>query len=386
MAPNLKESEFYKDLEKAELAGHKIPETPEEKKKNRRMKIILFIIFVAFNAGVILFTALREFGSKPPEKLGFAFGPWNYLMIGAGFLCPLIAIGIETAKYMLMMKATKEKLSFKHAFETAALGKYYDNITPSGVGGQPFQIYNLHKAGYSNGSSMAMPLTGFFTMQTGFVILAILTFILNGDVVTGLEIRIPAYIGVVMYMFAPALIIIFTISEQAGETLIRFFVGIGAKIRLIKRPDKLIGSLIRTFSEHRESVLMISRKKWLLPVLLGLSFLFQVAMMSIPYFIIRAYNGDVSYVNLLSMTVYAYCAITIIPTPGNSGAAEGAFYIIFSQLDPTGLFWSMLIWRLACFYLFIGIGIAIYAAKAVKAGSMKRKAQRMAEEEGTAAE
>jgi len=373
MAPKLKETEFYKDLEKAEFSGREIPAAPEAKRKNRRMKIILFVLFIAFNAGVIIYTGVYEFGSKPPEKLGFAFGPWNYMMIGAGFLCAAFAIGTETAKYMLMMRATKVRVSFKDAFETAALGKYYDCITPSGVGGQPFQIYNLHKAGYSNGVSMAMPLTGFFTMQAGFVILAVFTFIFNGNAVTGLGIRIPAYIGVVMYMLAPVFIIVFTISEPAGEKLIRALAGLGAKIRLIKDPEKTAGSLVRTLNEHRESVLMMNRKKWLIPVLLGMSVLFQLAILSIPYFIIMAYNGSESFFNLLTMTAYAYCAVTIIPTPGNSGAAEGAFYIIFSQLDPTGLFWSMLIWRLACFYLFIGLGIAIYAAKAVKAGWKRSK-------------
>lgn len=367
------ENELNTDFGGIKRPGENKNETPEERSKNRRMKIVLFLVFIAFNVLVIAYTAVHEFGSKPPEKLGFAFGPWKYLMIAIAFACAFAAIFLEAAKYLLMMRELKVKVSFKAAFETAALGKYYDNITPSGAGGQPFQIYNLYKEGYSGGVSMAMPLTGFFTMQTGFVILALIAFLFNGDAVTGVGIKIPAYIGVVLYMLVPALIIIFTISEPAGEKLIRAVIGIGAKIRLIKRPEEMIDSLVRTFDEHRESVILISRKKWMMPVLLALSVLFQIAILSMPFFIIRAFNGDVSFFNILTMTLYAYCAITIVPTPGNSGAAEGAFYIIFSQLDPTGLFWSMLIWRLACYYSFIVIGVIIYSVKAGKAGRRRKE-------------
>lgn len=367
-------TDSQKDLEELELSAEQsLSEEKTVRKQKRKTRIILFLLFLLFVAAVVIYTAVHEFSNKPPEKLGFVFGWKNYAFIAAGFLCMTLTLVIETVKYILMMKALGGKVSVKAAFETAALGKCYDNITPSGIGGQPFQIYNIHRHGYSAGISAAMPLTAFLMMQFGFVFLAILVFLFKGDAVTTLAIRIPAYIGAVTYSLLPIGIVIFTVSERAGSFLLDKIIRFGAKIRIIRKPEKISGSLMKTLKDYRASILMISRKRGLLPLLFVLSFAFQVATCSIPYFVLRAFNGTAPFLDVLAMTVFVYCSITFIPTPGNSGAAEGSFYIVFSQLDPTGLFWSMLIWRVICYYSYIAIGFAIYGAMGIRSWARKKK-------------
>ena len=344
-------------------------------KRGKKTKFLLFLLFMLIVGAVVLYTAVHEFGNKPPEKLGFAFGPYNYMMIGLGFGCMILTLVFEALKYLLMMKTLGVKISLRAAFETSALGRYYDNITPSGIGGQPFQIYNMHKHGYSGGVSAAMPLTAFLTMQLGFVFLAVLVFIFRGEVVSLLGIRITAYCGAVMYSLLPLLIILFTISERSATKILRGCLRLGHKVHLVKNPEKRMESLVETLKEYRSSVILLSRRKGVLPLLFALSFFYQVSVASIPYFVLRAYNGSSGYFDILAMTMFIYCTITFIPTPGNSGAAEGSFYLIFSQLDPTGLFWSMLIWRVICYYSYIVIGFLIYGVNGVRARIRRKKGE-----------
>jgi uncharacterized membrane protein YbhN (UPF0104 family) len=70
-------------------------------------------------------------------------------------------------------------------------------------------------------------------------------------------------------------------------------------------------------------------------------------------------------------------SVTIIPTPGNSGAAEGSFYILFNELDTYGLFWSMLVWRALCYYSFIIIGVIIYLYGAIEKIVKSRKEKKV---------
>ena len=63
------------------------------------------------------------------------------------------------------------------------------------------------------------------------------------------------------------------------------------------------------------------------------------------------------------MCVYVYASTTIVPTPGNAGAAEGSFYLLFEQMEGSGLFWAMLAWRFCSYYIFILLGLVIYAVK-----------------------
>ena len=366
--------EAEKNLESFEIpASMNAAETAEEKKKKLRSRIIWIAIFVVVNVAVISYTAVTEFSNQPPEELSFTFGFTNTLFLIAGIACMLLALALESFKYVVMMRNLGVKVSGKAAFQTAALGKYYDNITPSGIGGQPFQIYNMHSMGYSNGVSAAMPLTSFLTMQIGFIILALAVVIFKPDAIGDLiGVRVIAYIGIVCYAAVPFAIILFTISRKTATKLITGIINLGAKLRIVKDPEKTAGGILKSVSEYNDSIIMMSRKKWLLVKLLVMSVIYQLAISSIPFFVLLAYNGSADYIDTVAMTVYIYCAITVIPTPGNAGAAEGSFYLVFSQLDPTGLFWAMLIWRVICYYAFIAIGIGIYAYNAV----VRRRAEK----------
>ena len=345
---------------------------PEKNTSKKKSRIIWILVFIAVNAAVIGYTAVKEFGQKPAEKLTISFGWVNVLFLLGGIACMLLTLAIETIKYLTMMKALGVKVSFRAAFQTAALGKYYDNITPSGIGGQPFQIYNMHKEGYASGVSLAMPLTSFFTMQSGFVILAIAAFIFKGGVVDNTAMRVTAYIGTVCYMIAPAMILLFTIYKNGALKLLGALVGLGARLHILKKPDETLASVTGSLNDYREGIILMSKRRGLIAGLIIMSVIYQAAMMSIPFFVLMAFNGSAPFTDTLAMTVFIYCMITIIPTPGNSGAAEGSFYMIFSQLDPSGLFWSMLVWRAICYYAFILIGILIYAYNALK--GRKRRA------------
>ena len=187
--------------------------------------------------------------------------------------------------------------------------------------------------------------------------LAIVVFVFNGDATDIAAIKVSAYVGLVFYAIIPGFIILFSISQKTASKILMFVIRLGAKIRIVKNPEATTASVLKSLGEYHQSMLLISRNKTTAVKLLVLSVFYQVALCSIPFFVLHAYNGGGSYFDILTMTVFIYCAITIIPTPGNSGAAEGSFYIIFSALDSSSLFWAMLIWRLICYYSFILIGI-----------------------------
>ena len=121
---------------------------PEKKKKSKK-RIILTIAFVIMNVIVVGYTAIVEFTKeRPAGKVGINFGIINIICLICAFLCLGVVLGVETVKYLLMMRSLGEKVSLRHAFQVSALGKYYDSITPTGAGGQPFQIWYMHSNGY----------------------------------------------------------------------------------------------------------------------------------------------------------------------------------------------------------------------------------------------
>lgn len=340
-----------------------VPEQP--KKLSKTKKRIGLILFILLNAGVLIYTASLEFSKPAPKYQGEPFGIKNILFLLGAIMCVALVLIAETIKYMLMMRHLGEKVSVKCAFETAALGKYYDSITPSGAGGQPFQIWHLYSHGYSSGACSAMPLSGFVTMQFGFVFLALIIFIFNNNAIDETALKVTAYIGTFVYMLVPVLIIISALAPKIAVRIVVFFVKIGTALHLVKHPKKAIMKSVKALKSYSYNLKKITNDVKLLILLLILSMVFQTALCSIPYFVIHTFGGNLGFFQALSMCVFVYAAITIVPTPGNSGAAEGSFYLLFSQLETSGLFWAMLVWRFLCYYSFIIIGLVIYGYNAL---------------------
>ena len=335
-------------------------------KRQKTLRILAIIAFVIANAVVLFFTARNDFSKDAPPLSSSPFTGKNLLSLFCALGCLLFAIAAESVKYLLMMKRLHEPVSVRLAFETTVLGKYYDYITPSGAGGQPFQIWNFHHKGYGSGASSAMPLASFVTMQFGFVLLAVTVFVCNNGVIDVVGIKIAAYVGLVFYSIVPILVVLSAIAPDAVARIVTFFVRIGAKLRLLKDPARTAERAKTAILRYSDSLKVIAMSKPLLLAMFVLSVLYQIAICSIPYFVVHAFGGRLGFVQSLSMCVFVYASVTIVPTPGNAGAAEGSFYLLFNHLDTSGLFWAMLVWRFFCYYSFLILGLLIYAVHAVE--------------------
>ena len=345
-------------------------------RRQKRLRLIGILAFVLLNGIVLFFSARSDFSKNAPPITFELFSPRNLLSIGCAVGCVALALFAETSKYILMMKKLGAKVSPRAAFETVVLGKYYDCITPSGAGGQPFQIYHLHASGYSSGTKSAMPLASFMTTQYAFVLLALVLFISNSFSYFAAEdavgIRIVAYVGLVAYAAVPTMVALSAVSPALSARIVGFFVHIGAKLRLVQDPADTTEKAAAALRRYSDSLRVIAASRELLVKLFAFSLLYQAALCSIPFFVVRIFGGDLGYVESLTMCLFVYASVTLVPTPGNSGAAEGSFYILFNQLDTSGVFWAMLIWRFLCYYLFILMGLGIYGYRYVERKRGKR--------------
>ncbi len=102
-----------------------------------------------------------------------------------------------------------------------------------------------------------------------------------------------------------------------------------------------------------------------------MSFGEQLSLCSIAYFTLKFFGFDWSsrtgfteWLQVVQLCFILYAAISFIPTPGNSGAADLSFYLLFDTglgLSGTNVygglaFPAMIVWRFLSFYSFIIIG------------------------------
>lgn len=336
-----------------------------EKKKNLK-KIILTILFIGFSAGVIVATAINEFANSKnaAELADVTLNGW--LLLPAA-LCFIVMIVLEYGKYVLMISKNVKAGSFTRgqiwrlAFKAVMLGRYYDKITPAAVGGQPAQIMQMRKTGkVPMGMSTAIPIFSMIAGQITFILIAIPCFLLSGLAFEYPVLATTAWIGLLFYAFWPIMVAGTMFFPKPTAKFINFIVRFLAKIKIIKNRDGAIKKVESEVTEYAKNVKLLTKKPKVSGAVLLMSLLSNILTSIVPYFVLKAFGGDIDFGECFILSLMVESAVYFAPTPGNSGVAEGTFYIVFSRLSTGYIFWAMMVWRLFSYYIYIMVGPMIY--------------------------
>ncbi len=331
------------------------------KNKRRTRKIIFTSLFLVLNIVIVVIIARSIFNDTPDEGLGSMMTLWGkyWYFVVLAFLCPVIAIFAEGMKFFFMIgHKLKGRRHFRVSMKTALFGKYYDNVTPLGTGGQPFQIMYLYQYGISGPDSSLMPVASFVMNQLAFIVIAITVFITGSQFVTINFLRVSAYVGSFFMVAMPLVVLVFTVFPVISRKLSIGVLKLLYQFKIVKSVEERIQKIDYFIVRFKTSLREMGKSKRTLVITFLLSLVYQFAIFSIPYFVIISTGMAVSYIEIFVLCVFVYAAIAYIPTPGNSGASEFSFYLLFEAvLVGTGLFWSMMMWRFASYFAIIIIGI-----------------------------
>ena len=329
--------------------------------RTKKKRPLLTIAFILLNIAVIAWTAFSEFGNSDNASK-FSDVRINWGLFIPAIICFAIAIFFEIYRYVLMMKETCNKPDWKIARRTVLIGRYYDNITPAAIGGQPFQIYYMHKnGGVPSGFSTTIPIIGMISNQIGFLIIAVFAFFFGSMAINNnASLMVAACFGLIFYAFWPIAVLIATFLPKGTAEIISFGVKALAKIHLIKDARKAEQKARQSVNEYAECVRTILKTRGLFLKTILFSVGFHLLINSIPFFILRAFGANIDFIPCFVLTTAVTSAVYFIPTPGNAGAAEGTFYMVFSSLTNGLVFWAMLFWRFFSYYIYILMGGLAY--------------------------
>lgn len=382
----LPKKEYSKTLSRQMFMTHVLgvkPEKSEMDKRQQFFKKLFTILFLVMMFGVIIYTFYTDFFAPGSHREGTSLRGffenvgenWYY------FFFALISLGVcylaKGFKLSLLCKSMTNKWHFRTCMQTGIIGHYYNNVTPLGAGGQPFEIYHLSKNGVHGGTASSLPIATFFMFQFAFVVFGIFNiccftpetnlFNLPESILasTTAEVLRPlAIIGVVCGLFMPGIVILFSLLPRLCSKLVYFVINIGNKLKIVKDPKLLTRKTLKTVIQNSKCIKkMVTR-----PIVLTLSFLISLievlAIDSIAFFTLKFFGYDVEgissfleWLQIVQVCSILYAAISFIPTPGNSGAADFSFYWLFQTGLVVGFaFPAMIIWRFLSYYSFIIIG------------------------------
>lgn len=334
--------------------------------KKRWRKVALGALFVLINVVVIALAGFSEFGNSE-NAAELAEVQINGWWLVPAVICFVVAVVIDIYKYVLMMrrmspvKEQKHPGQWKVARRTVLLGKYYDSVTPAAVGGQPFQIYYMRKnSGLKKGDSTSIPIFGMISIQIAFIIIALICFLFGGVAKDNPVLYVTAWFGLLFFAFWPVMVAGTFLFPNAITRFVKWLVKILDKIKIVKDRKAAFDKVEDEVAEYASSVKAILKAKGLFAQVLIISLIYNILIASIPFFVLTAFGGNVNFWACFATTIAVMSAVYFIPTPGNSGAAEGTFFLVFSALSTGYVFWAMLVWRLFSYYIYIIMGLVIY--------------------------
>lgn len=351
------------------------------------IKTVLMLLLVALSI-VMLFTIGNYISDEEnpqlslPELLGRIDYPLFALLLGV----ILLYILVESGKFAYLLKVCTGKFRFRTAVKTMFLGKYYDGITPLSTGGQPFQIYYLHKKDIPRGVASAIPILKyivsiFFLSALSVVLLALTPQYVPQSTVNRTMLII-SWISLAINILFPLTIILFSIFPGACKKILSLVIRLLSALHIVKDRDRVTEKYLRELTEYSETIRGFMRNIFKFIPLLLLCIAESLLFVTIPFFVVIAV-ADVEPTVELAMQIACLVIVTrytalLIPTPGNTGAMEAAGSLVFALvvgIRPV-VGWVVLIWRFFTYYVYILSGIGINIFEIARSALRNRRANR----------
>lgn len=357
-------------------------QNPKKKKKNTVINLLLLlvnIIFMVFivkslvsNVGDADFTKIVE---QQGSKLWWLFG---------GLVIYCVYMFAQYSMYNVLIKDITGKKRRKLAYDVAVVGKYYDNVTPFAVGGQPMQIVALSKNGISPGVSTSIPIMKMMLNSIVNVVLVTLFFVFglpriphtsafNDLLLVILEVL--GVIGIIITGVVTLCMVLISSGNLVTRSLLSKIIKLGYRLKIVKNYRRTLKKTINQVAEYRSSMKYLWKRKKLLIKMILLCLLECLSYAIIPYFVVKAFSTSINLSPIMLIFIclvqYYICAMasSFIPLPGGTGLMEISFIFLFGagviNLGDS-IVWALLAWRFLSYYMILIHGFSHELIKIVK--------------------
>ena len=370
------------------FAENEVVEEPK-KKRNGWLSNVLLVAIIAATVYIMIGLG-NKFADGEMVSFGDVFANGNTLFMLITFGILLLLFFVESSKYATIISVIDQKPRWKESIKVMFLGKYYDNVTPFASGGQPWQISYLNKKGFSGGTSTAVIMIKYIANIFMWLVVSAVAMITNKDALAGLPAEMQGtlvaggWIGWTVNMLLPVFAVFFMLMPNIASKVVRGIVSLGAKLRIVKNEEKTQNKAFKAVKDFKAAFSIMIHHPWRFLVLLLLCAIEVTIVFSLPYFVMRAYNGlpDANgigaWFDVVTLNVYSTLSVTVVPTPGNSGALETILMVAFSQTAKDVLFWVVLTCRSLTYYVYIFVGFGITIFEMIRKAVRKNKEKRLA--------
>lgn len=346
-------------------------ESQEKPKKKKRT--ITNLIFLAINIILMVFIVKNLLDSATGSLVDVFIEQGKrmwWLAVGLGLL--ILFYFCETFFFYALIKKTTGKRKFFLSYRLASVGKYYDFITPTQLGGQPSQIIRLTQSGISAGLSTSIPIIKLIVYNFVYTFISLVLYVFVVPLIPtvgGLQtflmaiIRILGAVGLTVTIISCFLYFIIGNGKLIGRSFVQWLVRAGYKLHIVKNYRKTFDRLLTQVKEYQSSIKYLNKNKGTLFVTVILSTIECIAFGLIPFCVVMAFSSvtfasglDVFTCMLITMCEYYLCLMvaTCLPLPGGTGTMEICFIFLFAigaYSVGDNIAWALILFRVISYYI-----------------------------------
>ena len=313
---------------------------------------------------LILLTFYIIFKNNNIEDIISTIYSLNIKYIILAIICSFTFTICEGINIGRCLKIMNYNVKFKTSIKYAIVGLFFSSITPSSSGGQPMQVYYMHKDGIEISHSSLAILINLASFQFVTVTMAIIGYISQHKLLINNlgNIKYLIAFGVILNFLVMLAILIAIFSKRFVGKLIDFISFVLIKIKY-KKVDRFIDFALCQIKEYRNSAKYLKENKITIFKIILTTVIQIVLFFSIPFCIYKAFDlSGHSLFTVVMLQSILFISVSALPLPGAVGVSESAFIMIYKTLFPYSFLSSaMLVSRGISFYLLVFLGGIIIA-------------------------
>ena len=350
----------------------------KSKVKKTLLNIALFLLLI-----ILTFWLILKDQNTEEIMLAVDKAKKQYLLIG--MVAMTIFISCEAINVRRILKGLGEKTTFFKNLKYALIGFFFSAITPAATGGQPMEIYYMHKDGISVANSTLALLVQLMSLQIVNLSIGITSVLFNYEVINNGGLVLLAIIGIILNSGALVLLIIGIFSRRLSKGLINIAVKI-LKFFRKKNIEELQEKMESELTKYQEDSEYIKKNKRVIIKSVLTTLVQMLVYYTVPFFVYKAYGlNEHSIIRIMSLQALLYTTVSGIPSPVSVGVSEGGFLGIFRNVFPETLINSaMILNRVINFYLLVTVSaviVIICTLKDKKQEKLEQKIENLEESE-----
>ena len=368
---------------------------PQKKRKSTIISLILLLLNIVFMVFIVS-GLIKNIGEQNIFDYIKSQGNKLWWLVG-GLGCYALYMFSQTIMFHALIKDLTGTSKWGLSYNVGITGKYYDNVTPFAVGGQPMQIVQLSTSGISPGVSTSIPLIKMIINSMTTAVLGLLFFVFGISKIMPANslyaflfviFEILGIIGLVITLFGSIIIVILSTGTLFTRSLIAWLVKVGYKLKLVKNYRATLKKWLDQVSEYKASMDYLKKNKKLLLKMVLYSCLESLSYACISFFVVMAFmdssymlenTTSVWFILFTCIVKYYICSMagSYIPLPGATGLMEIAFIALYGEFVGDAIVWALLSWRIISYYFILLHGFSHEIIKIVRNVSREKKMRKL---------